>query len=307
VDEALVFAPGLKKRLPGLSFSRNRHLNLSMAATVAPAMRCLYVDLDGTLLGPDSSLLRNADGGFALEGVRALQACFRAGAEVVVYSGRNQQSVFNASRLIGSRSYIFELGCGVVIDGELEWLTDGLVPSEEHGSIYDQISASGAPALLLDRYPDRLEYHTPWSVNREVSHLFRGDVDLDETAELLREAGIEGLRLVDNGVAHEHEMDGIPIVHVYHLIPAGASKARAVARHMQARAYAPEECIAVGDSREDIDTAAAVGTFWLVANAVQRDPTLPAAVAGRRGIRLASESYGAGVYEAVVTTLAEGR
>jgi phosphoglycolate phosphatase-like HAD superfamily hydrolase len=76
---------------------------------------------------------------------------------------------------------------------------------------------------------------------------------------------------------------------------------------MQARAYAPEECIAVGDSREDIDTAAAVGTFWLVANAVQRDPTLPAAVAGRRGIRLASESYGAGVYEAVVTTLAEGR
>ena len=86
-------------------------------------MRCLYVDLDGTLLGPDASLLRDAEGGFALEGVRALQACFRAGAEVVVYSGRNRQSVFNASRLIGSRSYIFELGCGVVIDGELEWLT----------------------------------------------------------------------------------------------------------------------------------------------------------------------------------------
>ena len=106
-------------------------------------MRCLYVDLDGTLLGPDASLLRDAEGGFALEGVRALQACFRAGAEVVVYSGRNQQSVFNASRLIGSRSYIFELGCGVVIDGELEWLTGGLVPSEERGSIYDQIEASG--------------------------------------------------------------------------------------------------------------------------------------------------------------------
>jgi phosphoglycolate phosphatase len=278
-----------------------------MAATVAPAMRCLYVDLDGTLLGPDASLLRDGEGRFALEGVRALQACFRAGAEVVVYSGRNQQSVFNASRLIGSSSYIFELGCGVVIDGELEWLTDGLVPSEEQGSIYDQIEASGAPALLLERYADRLEYHTPWSVNREVSHLFRGDIDLDETAELFREVGIEGLRLVDNGVAHEHKMDGIPIVHVYHLIPEGASKARAIARHMQARAYAPSDCIAVGDSREDVDTSAAVGTFWLVSNAIERDPDLQAAVAGRPGIRLASESYGAGVYEAVVTTLAEGR
>jgi phosphoglycolate phosphatase len=278
-----------------------------MAATVAPAMRCLYVDLDGTLLGPDASLLRNAEGGFALEGVRALQACFRAGAEVVVYSGRNQQSVFNASRLIGSSSYIFELGCGVVIDGELQWLTGGLVPSEEKGSIYDQISASGAPALLLERYAGRLEYHTPWSVNREVSHLFRGDVDLDEAAAVLQAAGIEGLRLVDNGVAHEQQMDAVPIVHVYHLIPAGASKARAVARHMQARAYAPEDCIAVGDSREDIDTSAAVGTFWLVGNAIERDPDLQAAVAARPGVRLASESYGAGVYEAVVTTLAEGR
>ena len=123
----------------------------------------------------------------------------------------------------------------------------------------------------------------------------------------MSDAGIEGLRLVDNGVAQEQHMDGIPIVHVYHLIPAGASKARAVARHMQARAYAPEDCIAVGDSREDVDTSAAVGTFWLVGNAIERDPDLQAVVAGRPGVRLASETYGAGVYEAVVTTLAEGR
>lgn len=270
-------------------------------------MRCLYVDLDGTLLGPDASLLRGADGGFALEGVRALQACFRAGVEVVIYSGRKQQSVFEASRLIGSFSYIFELGCGVVIDGELEWLTGGFVPSEEHGSIFDQIEATGAPALLLEHYGDRLEYHTPWSIGREVSHLFRGDIDLDETASVLRDAGIDGLRLVDNGIAHEHKMDGIPIVHVYHLIPESASKARAIARHMQARAYTPADCIAVGDSREDIGTSAAVGTFWLVSNAIERDPELQAAIAGQPGVRLASEGYGSGVYEAVITTLAEER
>jgi hypothetical protein len=48
-----------------------------------------------------------------------------------------------------------------------------------------------------------------------------------------------------------------------------------------------------------------VGNFWLVANAVTRDPTLAEEVAGRPGVRLASEPYGAGVYDAVVTTLAE--
>ena len=91
----------------------------------------------------------------------------------------------------------------------------------------------------------------------------------------------------------------------YHLVPATASKAAAVARHMQIRGYTPEECIAVGDSREDMGAAAAVGTFWLVANAIERDPTLREAIAGRPNVRVAEARYGAGVYEAVVTTLAE--
>ncbi len=50
-----------------------------------------------------------------------------------------------------------------------------------------------------------------------------------------------------------------------------------------------------------------VGTFWLVANGLERDPTLARELHGRGGVRVASEGYGAGVYEAVVTTLAEQR
>lgn len=268
------------------------------------AVRCLYVDLDGTLLGPNASLLTGADGGFSLRGVRALEACARAGVEVVIYSGRRQNSVFDVARLIGSASYIFEIGCGLVVDGELEWLTDGLVPTDHAGSIHDQIAASGAPALLLERFGDRLEYHTPWSAGREVSHLLRGDVDLAEVDAALAEAGLGWLRLVDNGVISERSTEQ-RVIHAYHLIPAGASKARGVARHMQIRGYAPEDCIAAGDSREDMEAATVVGTFWLMANALERDRTLEAEVSGRPGVRIASEPYGAGVYEAVVTTLAE--
>jgi phosphoglycolate phosphatase len=272
-------------------------------------MRCLYVDLDGTLLGPGGSLLRGADGRFALEGVRALQACSRADVEVVLYSGRRQGSVFDASRLIGSSAYIFEIGCGLVVDGELEWLTDGVVPSTEAGTIYEQVERSGAPALLLEVFAGRLEYHTPWSVGREVSHLFRGAVDLVEAQEVLRAGGYDWLRLVDNGVVRPagEQVAGLAVTYAYHLIPVGASKARAVARHMQARDYARDECIAVGDSREDLDAASVVGAFWLVANALERDPGLAAEIAGRSAVRVASEAYGAGVYEAVVTTLATER
>jgi hydroxymethylpyrimidine pyrophosphatase-like HAD family hydrolase len=271
-------------------------------------MRCLYVDLDGTLLGRGGSLLRDGDGAFTLLGVRALEACARADIEVVIYSGRRKAQVFEDARLIGSTAYIYEVGSALVIDGEEEFLTDGMQPGER--SIHDQIADSGAPALLLDRFGDRLEYHTPWDTGRQISHLFRGNLDLEEIAAALAEAGLDGVRLVDNGALHRRAsptLPGVTGLHAYHLVPAGASKARAVARHMQARGYAREECLAVGDSREDIEAAGVVGTFWLVANALVRDPGLREDVAGRPNVRIAEESHGAGVYEAVVTTLAERR
>ena len=63
--------------------------------------------------GPTHPCSTGADGRFSLRGVRALEACARAGVEVVIYSGRRQDSVFDAARLIGSASYIFEIGCGL--------------------------------------------------------------------------------------------------------------------------------------------------------------------------------------------------
>jgi hydroxymethylpyrimidine pyrophosphatase-like HAD family hydrolase len=265
--------------------------------------------MDGTLLGPDASLLRGAEGRFSLLGVRALEACARANAEVVLFSGRKQSSVFEAARLLGCSAYIFELGCGLVLDGELEWLTDGLEPSAEAGTIFEQIARSGGPAVLMEHFSGRLEPHTPWSAVRDVSHLFRGDIDLTEAGAVLDAAGLSWLRVVDNGVIPEAHAIGLmphlSVVRAYHVIPAGSSKSRAVARHMRARGYAPEDCIAAGDSREDLDAASVVGAFWLPANALERDPTLEADIVHRPGVRVASEPYGAGVYEAVITTLAE--
>jgi hydroxymethylpyrimidine pyrophosphatase-like HAD family hydrolase len=266
------------------------------------AVRCVYVDLDGTLLGPGGSLLRDADGGFALDAVRALQACHRAEVEVVIFSGRRQAQTMEDARLIGQTAYIFEAGSGLVVDGELEWLTGGLVPGPDGLTIAEQIEQMGAPELLLEHYRGKLEYHAPWHVNRDVSHLFRGLVDAFEVDALLREHGHDQLRLVDNGVVHSRSEDlaALPFVRAYHLIPAAASKANAVARHLQIRGYAPEECIAIGDSREDMGAS-----FWFVANALDRDPTLREALAGRPNVRVAEGTYGAGVHEAIVTTLAE--
>ena len=271
-------------------------------------MRCLYVDLDGTLLGRGASLLHDGDGQVSLDSVRAVQACLRADVEIVLMSGRRSIQVAEDARLLGQSSYIFEAGACVVLGdprlgGEEHWLTGELQPGEL--TIAQQIERSGAPAMLLQRYEGRLEYHEPWHVNREVSHLFRGLVDASEVDALLAEEGHGHLRLVDNGVVNRRSaaLAGLPHVRGYHLVPAGASKAGAVAFHMQVRGYAREETFAVGDSREDLACSQHVGVFWLVANAVERDPSIREATAPYENVRIAGAGHGAGVYEAVVSTL----
>jgi phosphoglycolate phosphatase len=262
-------------------------------------LRALYVDLDNTLLGRGASLLHDGDGNVSLLGPRAIEACHRAGVEVVVMSGRRRAQVMEDARLLGGRAYIFEAGAAVVDGPDEEWLTAPWFPDEGAGSVHEQVAATGAPALLLERFAGTLEYHDPWHRHREVSHLFRGAVDVRDADALLAEHGHDGVRLLDNGAIDREGQRG------YHLVPRGVSKGRAVARHVRVRGYARAECIAVGDSREDLTAADAVGTFWLVANALDRDPLLVSALP--RNARVAEAGTGGGVYEAVVTELAERR
>jgi hydroxymethylpyrimidine pyrophosphatase-like HAD family hydrolase len=268
--------------------------------------RCLYLDLDGTLLGRGASLLHDGEGEVSIDGVRAVQACVRAGVEVVLMSGRRRAQLAEDARLLGQSSYIFEAGACVVLEGEEHWLTGELLPGES--TIAEQIECSGAPALLLERYRGRLEYHEPWHLDRDVSHLFRGLVDAFEVDRLLADHGHGDLRLVDNGVVSRRSaaLAGLPHVRGYHLLPAGASKAGGVAYHQRARGYSRAQTFAVGDSREDLSCAAQVEVFWLVANALERDPSMREAVAAFENVRVTEAAHGSGVYEAVVSTLVSG-
>ena len=143
--------------------------------------------------------------------------------------------------------------------------------------------------------------YDPWNRGRESSRLYLGfGVEVAEADALLIEEGYGAFRLVDNGVMHGAAAGG----RAYHLVPRSASKAAAVARHMQARGFVADEVIAVGDSMEDLGSASAVGTFWLVANA---EPEVHDAARGMENVRVAEGSNGAGVYEAIITELAERR
>lgn len=272
------------------------------------AIACLYTDLDGTLLGAGASLFRTAEGGFTLLAARALELCYRADIEVVLMSGRKRVQVAEDARLIGQRAFIYELGGGLAVDGEdfllvgEEWL-----PRSADETVFDRVAASGAPEILLDRFAGRLEPHAPWHRERRITHLFRGLVEPRAAEAALAEAGVDGLRLVDNGVLPPGEcrLSLEAPAHAYHLLPKPASKATAVARHMAIRGLAREQCIAVGDSREDLAVAPLVGRFFLVRNALDEDPSLREELDRYGNVEVTAGAAGEGVYEAVVRSLSE--
>ncbi|HWB69995.1 MAG TPA: HAD hydrolase family protein [Solirubrobacterales bacterium] len=274
--------------------------------TARVPLRCVYTDLDGTLLGQGASLFRDAQGGFSLAQARGLEACHRAGVEVVIMSGRREAQVHEDARLLGQTSYIYEAGCAFAIDGETTLLTGDLVPDED-GTVYEQIEERGVPKMLFEHFEGRLEYHSPWHTGRVLSHLFRGKVDVEEANALLGERGSGDLRLLDNGAIGSRmaAIDGP--THAYHLVPRLVSKAGAVAAHARARGFDPADCIAVGDSVEDLEVAAAVGRFFVVANGPEKDPGLRAALSAWENATVTEGRMGDGFYEAVVSSLMERR
>jgi hydroxymethylpyrimidine pyrophosphatase-like HAD family hydrolase len=262
-------------------------------------VRCLYVDLDATLLGSRGAVTRDGEGRFTMLGLRALEACDRARALVVAMSGRPRATLESVVRVLGIDDYVFESGAGLVLDGEVHWL------AEPDG--HARIAATGMPVLLVEHFAGQLEADPQ---EREASYLLRGLVDVDEAHALLAEHGHADLRLIDNGASRSHSpalARAVSSVRAYYLVPSAVSKAAAVAAHARARGFPPSACLAVGDSREDVEVAEAVGSLWLVANAIEHDPELRHDLARHPNARIAEAAYGPGVYEAVVTTLAEAR
>lgn len=239
----------------------------------------VYLDLDGTLLGPGGSLLRGEGGRFSDASVTALGLLHARGIPVVLVSGRSRPRLETAARIVGADGILPELGA-----------TDAGYPTAPGQTVHEAIAATGIVAALLAREPG-LEVHTAAMWGREGSHVLRGAAGGDAAAWVSERSG-GALRLADNGRIG-------PGTHVFHLLPAGASKAAAVARDLARRGADPAACLMAGDSAEDLEVGRVVGTVALVRNGLDAAPHLAgAATLVTRG------RHGEGVLEAVEAWLA---
>jgi phosphoglycolate phosphatase len=236
-------------------------------------LRVVYVDLDGTLLGPGGSLFSTPHGHITLRAVEAVAALHRAGVDLVPISGRTLQMVREAARFLGSSSYIAELGAVTSFDGEIH---------HDHGAFhgigspFEAMARSGGAALLLEAFAGRFEPHAPWAhLPREATMLFRGRVDLDEARALLDRSGFDWLSLEDNGIIPRRtpgsgtdRFPGLAVeeVHAYHLVPRGVSKAAAAAADLTRRGLGADAAVGIGDAPADVELAFHVGAVFVVAN-----------------------------------------
>lgn len=227
-----------------------------------PPIRVLYTDFDGTLLGPDGSLLTAPDRRPSARAATALVDARAAGITVVPVSGRRSWTLAVDARLLGLADFIAEAGTVVVRGGQTSYLF-GAAPPDAGATPRQALEEGGALAALLAAFEGDLRIFSPWDEGRLGEYLLHGVADVARADRVLEAAGAPWARLVDNGRA-----GGWPgrEVHAYHLIPRGTGKANAVTADLAARAVDPRAAVAVGDSLEDRTMAAVVGTYVQVAN-----------------------------------------
>lgn len=267
-------------------------LSSDSARTMLENVKVIYTDLDGTLLAPGGRLLTDDDGTPSIALAQALVALKRIGIEIIIATGRNRMQGAEIMRLLSIDSFIGEMG--TVLQRDIgaraqityclgDWdsivLREGLRPGElPHDTTpYEIIAKSGTIERLLTAFPGKLEYHTPWCINREVTHILRGFIDTIQ-AQTLFDEGTVPLTLLDNGRINplQHTLKDCDEIHTYHVVPKGTSKVAAVRRDIEMRHLDPATTVAIGDARGDVAMGACTGGLVVVENALASEAVMDA-------------------------------
>lgn len=255
----------------------NLILNLKSAEAqeMLKQVELIYTDLDGTMLAPGGRIFVNHDGEPSDQLCHTLNALKAAGIEVIIVTGRSRSSLAEIIRLMDLSGFMGEIGTvsqqGQGYVGKHRFHTGEMPYDPTCGKTpYQIIQESGIVDELINKFPGLLEYQP--SAQREVTHLLRGRIQLDEVQAFLDKAALP-LRITDNGRINKIEgpskLDLSKDVHVYHILPKGCSKAHAVRADIHHRALDRSKTLAIGDALTDVRMGQECGVFVTVQNGLK--------------------------------------
>jgi len=238
-------------------------------------LKVIYTDLDGTLFNERGCLIKDHRDCYYFDAVRLLRNINDRGLDIVTVSGRSKHQLRYIAQMIGIENYVAELGAELVYaQGEKVY------PTFDDNNRRYKLTDGGKDLLnitelLRKNFPGRIESKIEWSRYRAYNALFFGEIDLDRANTMLESEGYEGLTLVDNGFSLLVALDlDVKRLHIYNLMPAGVNKSNGVILDKKIRNFTTDNCIALGDSLEDLKMADEVKYFFLMRNALEHKETV---------------------------------
>ena len=267
-------------------------------------LKVIYSDLDGTLFNDQGCLVKDAEDRFYLDAVRLLEKVEKKGWDLVIVSGRNKHTLRYNAQMIGVENYIAELGSELVYGlGKQVHVTFDR-DARCHDITYGSRDLERIISIMMERFPGRIESRMEWSRYRSFNALFLGDVDMEKANEVLREAGYGDLVFVDNGISKlmETSLD-MEKMHLINLMPAGVTKASGLALDKKLRKFTQDNCIALGDSPEDLKMAPEVKYFFLMVNALEHREELESELPKYDNVFITGEAMNRGWNEVIGSLL----
>lgn len=264
----------------------------------------IYIDLDGTLLGHQASLIHDAKGNRSNVGIDALNKAEVAGADLVIATGRDRYRTSEFARSVGIRKYIAELGCVINTTGK-EIVECGQAANEfiaeNRLSVAEFINVvNDAGHLLISKNMGAIEMHTPYNRDRHASILLRGNIDIVQANDFLQQNGFAFLEIVANGHGmFRRTMPNIDNVLIYHLTPIGVTKASGIIADQKLRNLEKQHCFMIGDGMADAHCFEAVETLFMPSNGPESDPEVAIYVKEHDSIHVLDKSHNEGFAQAI--------
>lgn len=242
-------------------------------------LKVIYTDLDGTLFNDKGCIIKDKKGDYYLEAIKLLPEISKKNWDVVLVSGRNKSQLKFNAQMIGLKNYIAELGSELIYD-----LGKEVYPTFDHKKMGYDFTYKGKDlikiiGLFKTGFPDKIESKIEWSMYRSYNVLFFGEIDLDAANMLLRSKGYGDLVMVDNGYSLLEDLDlNIERLHIYNLMPSGVDKSNGIKLDKKIRKLSSDNCIALGDSLEDLKMAGEVKYFFLMKNSFEDKEAMMAAL-----------------------------
>lgn len=235
-------------------------------------LKVIYTDLDGTLFNDRGCIIKDEKGGYYFKAVKLLSEIARKNWDVVLVSGRNKFQLRYNAQIIGLKNYIAELGSELVYNLGKEVYATFDRQKIKYDLTYEGKDLIKIIELFKKNFPDKIESKMEWSRYRSHTVLFFGEINLNFANKLLKKEGYGELVLVDNGLSSLVELDlDIERLHIYNLMPKGVNKAKGIKLDKKIRNFDINNCIALGDSLEDLKMAGEVKYFFLMRNALEHN------------------------------------